>query len=570
MKVLLCIFTFLAIPNSSAQEFSRDSCYAYYKGFQDKLLLKYLYKVKVDNLTRSDQIIYLYYKSLVNRVESNQELSVKYLVEGYDLVERYGAPDSIRWRYLDEFAVIYKRAESSNRYKALDYVDEAIQLKLKSNGSDDDVAKSYIIKANIFNSVEEKIDSALYYFRLAFELNTREANKYLILGSMASVSLTLNKLDSVESYLKQAIGFNLKNNQFKASVLNTTALAEYYSKTGNVLIAKSMLDSLVQRCHDNKWNNSLKSTLRQQIKLSKSIKDFESQVFWTDSLSAFNARHFDKRITELTEKYTLENKLANANAATYKNRFWLSVLGGTTGTLCLFLFGMYKYFALKRQKVEEALEAAKIRAAFDATKAKMEGELKERESIASVLHDQVASLLTAADLHLNVASKKDPSAQGITKAVSLIRDINNHVRDLSHQLVSPALIKFGLEAGIDSMIERMETSDLHITYVSKLEDRRYSSSLEAFVFQSASEFLHNVLKHSTATQAKLYISEEREKILLSVSDNGDNSQVSPKASTGLGLTHINARAAALDGHFSFTLRPNGAESLLEVPVVAAE
>ena len=550
-----------------------DSC-NYLRKSSEFDRLRELLEKKETTLKDTEFSDYYFYKSIVAKNDLDKESQLKYLLIGLDFIN---SKDSLfQAQFLDQLALVYKTNGDGYLEEAVNYIDESIVIK-KQLDDLDELAESFIIKGNIFYKArfrKSRLDTALYYYELAKSINSRERNHYLILSAINTILVNKNEnLDSVEINYKYLIDYYKGNSNFKSAANLTNSLASFYRKQARFQESQIIYDTLLNYVTLNKWKTLKNSILTNMYKLSEAKGDYKKALALKDSLYSIKYNDFKQSLNKVEKEHENEKlklDIEKASATTYKNRLWLSVLGGTTGTLCLFLFGMYKYFSLKRQKVEEALEAAKIRAAFDATKAKMEGELKERESIASVLHDQVASLLTAADLHLNVASKKDPTAPGITKAVGLIRDINNHVRDLSHQLVSPALIKFGLEAGIDSMIERMENSNLHITYVSKLEDRRYSSSLEAFIFQSASEFLHNVMKHSTATQAKLYITEENGKILLSVSDNGDNSHVSPKASTGLGLTHINARAAALGGHFSFTLKPNGAVSLLEVPVEGVE
>jgi len=177
----------------------------------------------------------------------------------------------------------------------------------------------------------------------------------------------------------------------------------------------------------------------------------------------------------------------------------------------------------------------------------------------------LASLLTAADMHLKVAQKDEPDLRGLKEAGTLIKDINEQVRDLSHQLVSPTFIKFGLEAGIDTLTKRMETAELHIDYSSYLGPRRYENTIETFVFQSCAELLQNVLKHSTADLCIVSLSYNQGQLSLSVTDNGDNSRIDKNAPTGMGLTHIYNRAAAMNGKFEFSLEDTGAASFLRIP-----
>lgn len=88
----------------------------------------------------------------------------------------------------------------------------------------------------------------------------------------------------------------------------------------------------------------------------------------------------------------------------------MTIFGALAGLFAILGFGVYRFQRLKRESLNQELETTKIQATLDATRAKMEGEQKERQTIASTLHDQVASLLTAADMHLKVARKETPKS----------------------------------------------------------------------------------------------------------------------------------------------------------------
>lgn len=570
--IKFAIILLLCLPLNVRGEFSFsiDSCKAYLDSQEFIRLDKYLKKIHT-NLKELDLSEYLFYKSKILENSLHKEEQLKILLKGLDHTSDTDL--LLKSKYFDELALVYKSNGDGMLDESLNYINKSLEIKLEL-GNPNEIAKSLIIKGNIYYKAKFRksyLDTALTYFTKARELNTDEGNHYLILNAINTVWLNQGKkLDSIEINYKEIIEYYRGSKNLKSEANASNSLASFYRKQGRYLESQEIYDTLLAYVKRNKWKKYERPILSSMYKLYESKGDYKTALELKDSLVNIRYNEFRQNLQNAEKEHENEKlklELAQTEAAQYKNRLWLSILGGTTGTLCIILFGLYKYFALKRQKVEQALEAAQIKAAFDATKAKMEGEQKERESIASVLHDQVASLLTAADLHLNVAKKKDPSAQGINKAVGIIKDINTHVRDLSHQLVSPSLIKFGLEAGLDTLVDKMQSDQTHITYVSTLGSTRYDSSLETFVHQCASEFLQNVMKHSSASQAKLVISEDRGKIVLSVVDNGDNRGVSMKAPTGLGLTHIKARAAALGGSFSFTLNPIGAESVLEVPVV---
>ncbi len=518
-----------------------------------------------------EKALYYFYRAKCHRFLNETEAQLECLLKGLDFLEE--EEKLLRAKFYDELSILYRKSDVRIG-KAFEYINQAIAIK-KTLADSNELSNSYYLKGHIFyrnrNVDKDNLDSALVYFKQANNLNSIEENYYNTLGAINTIySLQGKQLDKLEENYLKIINYRKEVGDKASEALTLNSLSSLYIKEGRYTEAKSILDTLSDFVIKSNTKKHLRAVIANRYKLSKVLGDYKSALYWSDSLYSITYSNLNIRLNEIIKEHENEKlklEIVEARASSYKNRLWVSILGGISGTSLLIFFGLYKYLTLRRQKAEEALAAAKMKMAYDATNAKMEGEQNERESIASVLHDQVASLLTAADLHLNVAKNQDPSAVGITKAVGIIKDINNHVRDLSHQLVSPSLIKFGLEAGLDSLVERMQTDRTHISYISKLGDKRYKGSLEAFIHQCASELLGNVLKHSNATLVKVYLSDKEGSVMLSVTDNGDNADSNITGHSGLGLTHIKARAAALDGHFSFTLDPTGTESLLKIPAI---
>ena len=111
----------------------------------------------------------------------------------------------------------------------------------------------------------------------------------------------------------------------------------------------------------------------------------------------------------------------------------------------------------------------------------------------------------------------------------------------------------------------METEQVKIYFISNMGPLRYISQLETFYYQSCAELIQNVLKHSNADICQVSLNSDGANLRLTVSDNGINDALTPAESTGLGLSHIYKRAEALGGNFSFTLKEDGAVSILTCP-----
>lgn len=389
-----------------------------------------------------------------------------------------------------------------------------------------------------FNHDEEAIEMynrallASAYMGQQFEDNVR-------FGSFANIgALEMDR----KNYKKAILGFKqlFYNFQFKSDLDNQILVFKWVSQC---------FDGLQKRDSALHYLN-----LSYKAELDRKALDHKTAV---------------EEIQRKYDKTQVETELAETSEQLKQRQLYLAIAIVLSFLLALLTIAIYRYQSLKKKAIQQELQTTKIKAAYDATKAKMEGEQKERQVIASVLHDQIASLLTAADMHLKVAKKKsDENGPYLDKTGDIIKDVNHQVRNLSHQLVSPALMKFGLEPALDSLIEQMSTDEgMRISLDSTLGRDRFGDTREIFLYRSCAELLNNSLKHSNGTQVNVNLHRNLNTVTLQVSDNGQTDKSdTPISNFGLGLTHIQHRAEALGGHFSFARTASGAQSTIVIDV----
>ena len=564
---LILFFLFL-MTVGRGQTFSVDSSVHYYKTYQEARLADYLSRTQ-NRVPRSMKAQYHYYTAQSARLEGQLGTCLEHVIAGKKLA--HDRLDTMRIKFLELEALLYR--QRANPTKALSLLEEVIAVK-KLNGADNDaLAFSYIGKANTFLNFSYKdatysTDSILYYYRLARKLTKSEALRTSILANIASINLKNDQLDSVEQNFLQVLDYYEKTDNKRKIVGVRLSLASYYADRGLNEQAMDMLDELAVLLHArDEWKTEKKLYYEIRTYNNEWQGMWAAVACWQDSMLLIEKSLSATRLDDQYEKYELQSMYKEKETELYRNRFVQSVLLGTSGTLLLALFGLFKYLGLKRRNAEEALSNYKITASLETTKARMEGEQKERESIASVLHDQVASLLTAADMHIRVARKTGAHGHKLQKAEDIINDVHAQVRDLSHQLVSPTLTKYGLGPGLESLTDRMNADKLKISYDSEVGGLRYAAQLETFLFQCCSELIHNVVKHSTATRCQVYLTQDDAVLQLSVSDNGEETSRNEASTPGLGHVQISRRAKALGGEFSFIKQGSGARAMLQVPAV---
>ena len=179
----------------------------------------------------------------------------------------------------------------------------------------------------------------------------------------------------------------------------------------------------------------------------------------------------------------------------------------------------------------------------------IKGQEKERIWLGQELHDNINQLLTSAKLYLEFIENDDTNRDCLlSKSIQIIQTVIGEIRKLSHQLVLPDYRTFDLKQSIEQVANNLlSTSDMKIDFAFSFFD--HNSLLEEFkvvLYRIVQEQLTNIVKHSGATQVRLYLKKEPSQLLLTITDNGKGFDASKKKQ-GIGLTNIMDRAGVFGG-----------------------
>ena len=223
----------------------------------------------------------------------------------------------------------------------------------------------------------------------------------------------------------------------------------------------------------------------------------------------------------------------------------------------------------QKSKLEKLKSESQVRI-LNAT---LDGKETERKQIAETLHDSVSSLLSSANLHLQATRMQfnGETPIEIEKTQKIIIEASQTIRDLSHNLVSSVLLKFGLKFAIKDMADKYSNSQIEIG-TSILNLRRYRQSFEIKVNNIIQEFVNNVLKHSNATKAVVSIEDKDGKLFINIHDNGDGfDKKEAVKKDGLGINQIDARIQMMKGKFKIDSSINkGTKIAVELPILEKE
>jgi signal transduction histidine kinase len=203
---------------------------------------------------------------------------------------------------------------------------------------------------------------------------------------------------------------------------------------------------------------------------------------------------------------------------------------------------------------------------------------EERARIAYELHDEVGQLLTAIRFSmdgLSAAAVEGEAAPQITRVRELIDKAMADLRRLISGLRPGVIDQLGLLPALREVSEQVLTPlDIAVT-ISGPAGGRLPGEVEVVLFRIAQEAMHNIARHSGATQVDLSVARSGGHITMRIRDNGhgfDPAAVGPEdgSGRGLGLVGMRERAALLGGSIRIDSAPGQGTSIeAEFPVQRA-
>ena len=144
------------------------------------------------------------------------------------------------------------------------------------------------------------------------------------------------------------------------------------------------------------------------------------------------------------------------------------------------------------------------------------------------------------------------------------------IRRLVYGLRPPALDGLGLLGALREyalmVSRRSDGAALTVTVEAPPVLAELSAAVEVATYRIATEAITNVVRHSTATAAAVYLAVDTATLRLEIRDNGVNA--GPAWQSGVGLTSISERTAELGGHCQIRYDENGCSVSVVLPLTA--
>ena len=590
-RILFLIILCIHGQHSFAQKGENEASYITYKLSQIDSLIEISEYDKAESLVDNTLNTFSFRKNSEEQIsfefriaknyyqQGNKEKAMELLLVGLDKLK--SSPfSSLNFDYADMLSKIF--ADSQNFDKAIYYNKIALQKSYLTKDTVG-VTKSLIRMGGFYYAKNEE-DSAKIFFKKVTYIpvtpNTivRIANAHNNLGVIAQNN---DNFDLAKHRFRQALDLKLNQNDIvgvsslNVNLGNLHHFEEEYDKAIN-----RYLNAFEQIKNDTTSRVlHLKSIIYENLSVSyDSIGDFEKayQNLHKSYRLKFKLTNeqLTQNIAEVDAKYNLaieEQKTEEEKSKTFRAQVLFGGMAFITLIFVIFAFIFYNNYKLKEQnrleQIHSNLQTRIINATIDAKE-------NERKSIAEILHDSVSALLSSANLHLQ-ASKTQLNSHvpvEISKAQEIVNEASVKIRDLSHELISSVLLKFGLAFAVHDICEKYSNSE--IQFISDDNGiKRYNQEFEIKIYNIIEELINNILKHSGAKNASINLIERNgDKLMIQIIDDGKGFDVkTAKRKDGLGLSHIEARIKIMQGVFNINSKKGeGTSIFISVPIFKPE
>lgn len=578
--------------------------FLFYNNIHSKNTFEKFYKKQPLSIfnTQNDSILkleYLLIKELVDR--KKYKVSLEKSLQLYELSK---IKKNKEIEILSSYLIARIFFNTKNSRKALSYYKRTLYLyknfttKFIEKEGKSNIIKDYPYTTNllqigaVYHNLD-KPDSAKHYYDKILKLESLDAGflkikarAYTNLSGIHSSTKNFKDFKKAEFYALKAVEINKKLNNHLSEAAAISNLANIYLQQNKLEKAKELYFKAIRLIKYDKglkatnfkelFYDNLAYTLYNQknyraydyLDMSFNIRDSLREVEISNALAEIEAKHNVDVAKKLVRKEE-EVKLLKAQTKT-KTVLAYSILA------IVFLLGLAGYFKYRQKRLslklslnDLKLEKIKTESQTKILNATLDGKESERKEIAETLHDNVSTLLSSASFHLQASKKQFNGAMPIEikKSQSIITEAAKKIRDLSHTLVSSVLLKFGLKIALLDISEKYSNSNIQVN-VTVDDVARYEEKFEIRIYNIVQELINNILKHSKATIAEVYLLVKDNKLHIRIEDNGIGFKVKEVTKKdGLGINQIEARIQVMKGTFQVNSVLNkGTKIKIAIPI----
>lgn len=186
---------------------------------------------------------------------------------------------------------------------------------------------------------------------------------------------------------------------------------------------------------------------------------------------------------------------------------------------------------------------------------------EERTHIAREIHDELGQQLAGMKMNLSQLAKNTDISQVSTKAKEMISDVDSTIqtmRKISTSLRPGILDSLGLIPSLEWLAKEFERkTNIKCSFVSQVKERPLDKNISTCFFRICQEALTNISKHAGADKVIIRVSQNKNELTLTVTDNGSGmSDKKLKNPFSMGLLGMRERANNIGGDLQITSKKN--------------
>jgi two-component system sensor kinase FixL len=217
-------------------------------------------------------------------------------------------------------------------------------------------------------------------------------------------------------------------------------------------------------------------------------------------------------------------------------------------------------------------------AAHDLSGRLIQAQEEAQMQLARELHDDLSQNLALLSIELEMFGQSPPAERGqisgqMQEFAAQVKRLSSEVHRLSHDLHPAKLEQLGLVAAVRGFCKEFAAAhEMAIEFVDRSVPRAVPEDTALCLYRIAQEGLHNVVKHSSGTAARVELTMEGSELRLTVADDGVGFDPEKMRANGsLGLVSMSERARFVRGLLSVKSHAGkGTMVEVRVPISAAD
>ncbi|MFT7380579.1 MAG: two-component system NarL family sensor kinase [Roseivirga sp.] len=442
--------------------------------------------------------------------------------------------------------------------------------------------------------LDGNLDSAIYYYDKTIVLFEEQGNKEMVTSLLSNLVTLYNDTEQYELAIqkgKEVIEIDIEMGNQRFIGIDERILGITYFKLESFDSANFHMTRAYEIAKSLGFKDDARLALNDLAEFAKKREDYKMAYEYRVKSDSIAQKIFvegtNDEILDLREKYNtasleLENE-RQKNIAEQQRKSKFIILVVAVALILIISVWLYivnqrrknmtllaeKNEEINKQQIDELLQEQEIAS----LQGVLQGQESERKRVAMDLHDRLGGMLSMVKLHFSAFEERidttDAKNQKFLKASELLDQATKEVREISHDLLSGVLTKFGLIPALEELKDKISsTGKLKVGIYSNDIKGALNAEQELQLYRIVQELLSNILKHAKAKETNIQLNRSGDSLNLIVEDDGVGFNLSnSNEKGGIGLINLKARVAKLNGSFHIDSGKGGGTTIsIDIPL----